>query len=219
MIILCDFDGSVTERSVSELIEDRSHPSNEQQRPAVARTGGGEERPVSGQWQLVDLAQHITADDSALDPTLPALPDPLRVRDGFGDFLSLVRRRQDCVHLLTNDLEHVLRSILPPGVEFSAAADEFDAGWSHGVRSASDWRMRRVSELLRGHVGQRSVYIGNGRADFTAARLCQRIYAVKGSSLAEACHVARRPVTEFETFDEIAHALYGVGLSECRVSA
>jgi 2-hydroxy-3-keto-5-methylthiopentenyl-1-phosphate phosphatase len=64
-----------------------------------------------------------------------------------------------------------------------------------------------VAELRARHDGHTTVYVGDGRLDFPAARTCDRVFAVAGSTLAKLCAEAGVAFTAFETFDEIARAL------------
>ncbi|HEY5955818.1 MAG TPA: hypothetical protein VIV60_04665, partial [Polyangiaceae bacterium] len=81
MIILCDFDGTVTERTVSELLWDRSHPSTEQHRV--------EERTVSGQWKIRhDVSSSITPAHATPETALSTLLGSIRIRSGFEAFVN-----------------------------------------------------------------------------------------------------------------------------------
>ena len=70
-----------------------------------------------------------------------------------------------------------------------------------------DFKIQVLENLRARHPGHRVVYVGDGRLDFPAARLSDRVFAVKGSTLARLCREAGVACTEFERFDEITAAL------------
>jgi len=74
-----------------------------------------------------------------------------------------------------------------------------------------DFKVRVLDDLCARYrpLGRGTVYVGDGRMDFPAARRADRAFAVRGSTLGRLCREAGVPCVEFQGFAEIASALWG----------
>jgi len=207
MLILCDFDGTVTERDVTDLVWDGAVPRGERRQMV--------DRVTSGQWTMHEYIAHgYSYVEESPSCILSELVQKVRIRSGFSEFVEVVRSRGDHFHIVSNGLDFYIRALLPRNVEYSCFVGTFDGKYQvalpEGVtlRSGEDWKTHRVSELRCLHAGQTTIYIGDGRADFGPALLCDQVYAVRDSRLALMCREALRPVKEFERFGQLTRELY-----------
>jgi 2-hydroxy-3-keto-5-methylthiopentenyl-1-phosphate phosphatase len=136
------------------------------------------------------------------------------LRPGFEELVAAAAARGWPLHVVSHGLGFYLRALLPAGVPFTAFEGVFDGDrWSvilppgFALPPGKDFKIQVLENLRARHPGHRVIYIGDGRLDFPAARLSDRIFAVKGSTLARLCHDAGAACTEFERFDEITAAL------------
>ena len=71
------------------------------------------------------------------------------------------------------------------------------------VAPGEDFKSRVVADLRARHPRHATVYLGDGRLDLPAAETCDRVFAVRGSRLAELCARA----LPFDALDEVVAAL------------
>jgi 2-hydroxy-3-keto-5-methylthiopentenyl-1-phosphate phosphatase len=140
----------------------------------------------------------------------------VHLRDGFEAFAAQCRRRGVPLHVISHGLTFYIRELLPPAIPFSAFEGAFSDGrWQvtlpAGVALArgEDFKVRVLDDLCARHPGRGTIYVGDGRMDFPAARRADRAFAVRGSTLGRLCREAGVPCVEFQAFGEIAAALWG----------
>jgi 2-hydroxy-3-keto-5-methylthiopentenyl-1-phosphate phosphatase len=103
--------------------------------------------------------------------------------------------------------------LVPPDVPVFAYDVRYDGRWRlslpTGVTLApgEDLKTQVLGELRARHPGGAAVYVGDGRLDFEAARRCDRVFAVRGSTLARLCRQASVPCTAIDTFHDVIAAL------------
>jgi 2-hydroxy-3-keto-5-methylthiopentenyl-1-phosphate phosphatase len=206
-LIVSDFDGTITLADFTNLIWDRHVPYDWR---AVLT-------PLSREGVLspLEMIAHGYGDVAASPEALLAelLPHG-RTRPGWTAFVERCRARDWPLEVLSHGLEFYIRPLLPAGLPFTAFDGRFEGGRWHvtlpaglAVPAGRDFKAHVVSLLRARHPGHTTVYVGDGRLDFPAARTCDRILAVADSTLARLCAEAGLPFTPFETFDDVAAAL------------
>jgi len=206
MLILCDFDNTITQADVTNLIWD--HYFRPDWREVLLP------RFLSGDIDSIELMQlgykPVNAPATEL---LSFVQQRIGLREGFTDFASCCKARDWTLHIVTAGLDWYVRAYLPPGIPITALAAKLNHGWDvtlplgvH-VPRGQDYK-RHMLELLRGkHTGQATVFIGDGRNDFPAARACDHVFALKDSTLESLCIEHGVKCAVFETFREIQQAL------------
>lgn len=206
-LLAIDFDGTITVEDITNIIWDAHVPFD---------------------WRAVLMPPSRTGDVTPLEligngyrevrRSAEALLDEVRphahLRPGFEELVAAAAARGWPLHVVSHGLGFYLRALLPAGVPFTAFEGVFDGDrWSvilppgFALPPGKDFKIQVLENLRARHPGHRVIYIGDGRLDFPAARLSDRIFAVKGSTLARLCHDAGAACTEFERFDEITAAL------------
>ncbi|MCL6549103.1 MAG: MtnX-like HAD-IB family phosphatase [Alicyclobacillus sp.] len=144
--------------------------------------------------------------------------DHTRIRDGFGEFVSLCAQRGWLLAVVSGGFDFFVRPALAPfGDQVQVFCNEIDATgprlrvvWSHpcdelcsgGCGLCKPAVMRR----FEGEVA-RSVVIGDGVTDMQAAQLADWVFA-RDQLLAE-CRRTGLAHTPFETFHDIVRELTG----------
>ena len=126
------------------------------------------------------------------DALLAEVRPRAHLRAGFDKLVVQARVHRWPLHVISHGLGFYLRDLLPPGL---ALAD------------GQDFKVQVLADLRARHPGRRTVYVGDGRLDFPAARRSDQVFAVRDSTLATLCRGARVACTEFDRFDEIVAAL------------
>jgi 2-hydroxy-3-keto-5-methylthiopentenyl-1-phosphate phosphatase len=210
-LVVCDFDGTITVDDLTNLVWDRHVPYDWR---AVLT-------PLSREGVLSPLemiargyADVAEGPEALLAQVLPAG----RLRAGFAPFVRACEARRWPLEVLSHGLSFYIEPLLPPGVALTAFEGRFEDGrWrvelpaGLTVPAGRDFKAHVVAELRARHPGHRAVYVGDGRLDFPAARTCELIFAVRGSTLARLCGEAGIGFVPFDTFDEVLDLLVSTG--------
>ena len=206
-LIVSDFDGTITVDDLTNLIWDRHVPYDWR---AVLT-------PLSREGVLTPLEMiargycDVAAGPEAL---LAEVVPAGRLREGFAAFVDGCGARRWPFEVLSHGLTFYIRPLLPEGCALTAFEGRFDEGrWRVAlpagmtVPTDRDFKAHVVAQLRARHPGHTTVYVGDGRLDFPAARTCDLVFAVAGSTLAKLCAEHGVAFSAFETFDEIERAL------------
>jgi 2-hydroxy-3-keto-5-methylthiopentenyl-1-phosphate phosphatase len=206
-VVVTDFDGTITLADLTNLVWDRHVPYDWR---AVLT-------PLSREGVLTPLEMIARGyGDVAQGPEalLAEVVPRGRLRAGFEAFAATCAARGWPLEVLSHGLTFYIRPLLPAGVALTAFEGIFEDGrWRVELPAGlvlpagRDFKAHVVALLRARHPGHRAVYIGDGRLDFPAARTCDWVFAVRGSTLANLCAEAGVPFTPFETFDEVAASL------------
>ncbi|HVR04029.1 MAG TPA: HAD-IB family phosphatase [Polyangia bacterium] len=206
-VVVSDFDGTITLDDLTNIVWDRHLPYDWR---AVLT-------PLSREGILSPLEMIARGyGDVARGPeALLSEVLPLgRLRPGFDAFVATCAARAWPFEVLSHGLAFYIRPLLPPGLALTAFEGRFErdrwrvelpAGLE--LPAGRDFKAHVVALLRARHPGHTTVYVGDGRLDFPAARTCERIFAVHDSTLARLCAESGIPFTPFETFDEVAAGL------------
>jgi 2-hydroxy-3-keto-5-methylthiopentenyl-1-phosphate phosphatase len=206
-LIVSDFDGTITVDDLTNLIWDRHVPYDWR---AVLT-------PLSREGVLSPLemiARGYGAVPAGPEALLAEVVPAGRLRAGFPSFVDDCAARGWPFEVLSHGLTFYIRPLLPAGCALTAFEGRFEEGrWrvelpaGLTVPAGRDFKAHVVAELRARHPGHTTVYVGDGRLDFPAARTCDLVFAVAGSTLAKLCAEAGIAFAAFETFDDVARAL------------
>jgi 2-hydroxy-3-keto-5-methylthiopentenyl-1-phosphate phosphatase len=206
-LIVSDFDGTITVDDLTNLVWDRHVPYDWR----AVLTPLSREGVLSPLEMIARGYGDVAAGpDALLAEVLPAG----RLRAGFAAFVDDCAERRWPFEVLSHGLTFYIRPLLPGGVALTAFEGRFEAGrWRVElpgdvvVPPGRDFKAHVVAELRARHPGHTTVYVGDGRLDFPAARTCDLVFAVAGSTLAKLCAEHGVAFAAFDTFDDITRAL------------
>jgi 2-hydroxy-3-keto-5-methylthiopentenyl-1-phosphate phosphatase len=206
-LVVSDFDGTITLDDLTNLIWDRHVPYDWRAvLTPLSREG------VLSPLQMIARGYGAVArgPEDLLAEVLPAG----RLRDGVEAFVAACGTRGWPFEVLSHGLAFYIRPLLPPGAALTAFEGRFvDGAWRVELPAelvlppGRDFKAHVVALLRARHPGHTTVYVGDGRLDFPAARACDVIFAVRGSTLAKLCDEAGLAFEVFDTFDDVARAL------------
>ena len=208
MIIVTDFDGTLTLDDVTTFIWDKYLPYDWRAQ-LLPPTYEGRQTP------LQMIAQGYA---DVRVPPKEMLADVLantRMRPGVEALATFCRGRGWHFAVVSHGLAFYIEALLPAWIPFTSFVGTFTE-WSWRVTlpatmaplaPGEDFKSRIVADLRARHPGHPVVYLGDGRLDLAAALTCDHIFAVAGSSLADLARVAGRTVEEFQSLDEVAASL------------
>jgi 2-hydroxy-3-keto-5-methylthiopentenyl-1-phosphate phosphatase len=210
-LVVSDFDGTITLDDLTNIIWDAHVPYD--WRKILT--------PLSREGMLspLEMIARGYADVRVPPETLLAEVTPrARFRAGFEDFVADCGRRGWPFEVLSHGLTFYLRKLLPPDVALTAFVGRFlqnsdGARWETDLPPGlvlppgKDFKAHVVSRLHERYPEHTTVYVGDGRLDFPAARTCARIFAVRDSTLAHLCDEHGYAYEPFVDFAEITATL------------
>jgi 2-hydroxy-3-keto-5-methylthiopentenyl-1-phosphate phosphatase len=206
MLVLCDFDGTATTADVTNVLWDRYGMPDWRRRLLPAYRAG-----LATTLELMDEGWRVITRPEA--ELIGAARSEIALRDGFLGLADLCDRLGWRLHVVSCGLDWYLKAFLPPTVAFTSYTAVLEDGWRVRLPpgcvlpTGRDFKIH-VMEELRGLRGpEPTVFIGDGRNDFPVARECDRVFAVRGSTLARLCRGGGIDVVEFESFATVSEAL------------
>lgn len=211
MLILCDFDGTVTERDTNSFLAQEFAPDAFDQVEHKLATREMTLREVLA----TELGGMTAGHDVIVNAAVAGIP----LRQGFRRFVDEARMRGDVLIVLSAGFRQVIEPILANAgfageLELVANDVEFTpqggvVTWRHlPVCSMCDEECKRgdVQRLRMVHPGREVIYIGDGFSDRCGAESADRIFA--RASLAaylDGLDVAYRHFDDFHSIaDELA---------------
>lgn len=211
MLILCDFDGTITTQDVTNYMLD--HFTGKGWREAVLP------RYWAGELNHFQLMQQSYAFLKTAEPELLAVSRQVKFRANFERFVAYCREKRYDLSVVSGGLDFYIRSFLPPEIPFYSYRGEFDRAGGNwqvllpewppvNLDRGEDFKVRVLEELKRQHPQDHPViFIGDGRNDGPVAQLADLVFAVSGTKLAEICAARGQKCIEFEDFAEVMAAL------------
>jgi 2,3-diketo-5-methylthio-1-phosphopentane phosphatase len=207
MLVVSDFDGTLTVEDVTTLIWDTHLPydwRNILLPPTYAGTLSPFEMIARGYADVRISPEQLLAE----------IDNRVRLRPGIEALATFCRGRGWPFSVVSHGLSFYIEALLPSWIPHTAFVGTFEEGkWKvalpPGVTlgAGEDFKTHVIAGLRARHPGRPVVYLGDGRLDLKAALTAERAFAVRGSKLAKLLQLADRDVTEFDRLDEVAAAL------------
>jgi len=206
MLILCDFDGTITERDVTDLVWNGWVPHAERKRMLSEVAGG--------RWSMHRYIAHGYGFVREPPDTLRTqLKSRVQIRRGWSRFLNVVHASKSRLHIVSNGLDLYIRDFVPEGIQISCFNARYDGCYQVDLpegcvlSDGEEFKVNRVRQLIADNRRELVAYVGDGRADFEPALLCNLIFAVRESQLAYLCRSHSIATVEFDSFDTVAECL------------
>jgi 2-hydroxy-3-keto-5-methylthiopentenyl-1-phosphate phosphatase len=203
VILISDFDGTITVDDVTTMFWDR-HLPYDWRRELLPLTYDGQLTP------LEMIARGYGDIPVGPDQLLAEARANTRLRPGLAALAGHCRARGWPFVVLSHGLAFYIQALLPADIPFTSFVGTFDGGrWQVTlppdvqVAPGEDFKSRVVADLRARHPGRPTVYLGDGRLDLPAAETCDQVFAVQGSRLAELCPRARL----FDSLEQVVDAL------------
>ena len=203
MIVVSDFDGTLTIEDVTTLLWD-THLSYDWRSELLPPTYAGAMSPL----EMIARGYRDVAQPEAR--LLAEARTHTRLRPGLTALAGLCHARGWPFVVLSHGLRFYIEALLPPGLAIVSFEGTFDGrNWEVTLPPGltpppgEDFKRHVVTDLRDKHPGEPVVYLGDGRLDLPAAESCERVFAVRDSKLAHLCPRA----TPFDTLDEVVAAL------------
>ena len=206
-LLAVDFDGTITVEDITNIIWD-AHVPFDWREVLMPASRAGTITP------LELIAQGYREVRQGPEALLAEVRPRAHLRPGFDKLVAHARAHRWPLQVVSHGLGFYLRDLLPAGVPFTAFEGSFDGErWQvtlppgFALADGQDFKIQVLGDLRARHPGRRTVYVGDGRLDFPAARRSDLVFAVRDSTLATLCRGAGVPCTEFDRFDEIVAKL------------
>lgn len=213
MLVLCDFDGTITSHDVTNLLWDRYGLPEWRDRLLPPYRAG-----LKTTLDLMDAGWRVIARPE--QELLAVVRGQTGLRPGFVELVERARVRNWQLHVVSCGLDWYLRGFLPDGVPFTSYAASLEDGWrvrlpdGCELPSGTDFKVHVLDTLRAGQPAMPTVFIGDGQNDLPIARACDKVFAVRGSTLATLARREGLPVEEFETFHSVLSSLEVSGIGK-----
>ncbi len=212
-VIFCDFDGTITQVDVTDLIlSELAHPAWQEVEQEWVRGVIGSRECLERQMALV---QATVAELRAVVDSIPVDPSFARfvrftrgariplyiVSDGFDSVIRRVLRRAGMNGSLGNGARLFASSLRVAGKRMVTSFPYAGGGCRHGCGTCKAELVRRLG---RGH--DPVIYIGDGLSDRFAVEQATVVFAKR--QLAAYCRERAIPFRPFESFAEIESVLF-----------
>jgi 2,3-diketo-5-methylthio-1-phosphopentane phosphatase len=208
VVVLCDFDGTISDVDTAEFV--LCTFAQEDWRATEALFEKGKitlEECLRRQFSLVRASR---------EQMLNALEDVATLRLGFDEFARYCKDRGIPLVIVSAGLDFVIKhflevkklknlaTIYAPKSRISADGIKFNFPRRHH-RTSVDFK----HDLVRRYKSQgfRVVFIGDGHADFAAAKEANLAFAIKGSKLEELCEKEKIPFMSISSFREVLESI------------
>jgi 2-hydroxy-3-keto-5-methylthiopentenyl-1-phosphate phosphatase len=204
MLVLCDFDGTVTEQDVTDLIWDDHLDDNWREELFSAWT-------TSRMSMVEQMSLGYGRIRCSPEQLLEQIRGRIRLRSGFGELVRVAAEREWHLQVLSCGLDFYIKELLPPGIPYHCLIGEFDGGWrvtappDIGLGPGEDFKVHLLGKLRAEHAGHAVVYIGDGRSDLCACRKVDFVFA-KGV-LADCLVKESVPFVRYSTLQDVADFL------------
>lgn len=206
MLILCDFDGTITMQDVTNLIWDHFiGPSWRGDLLSSYKDG-----QISHLKIMVEGYKLVRASkEQMLDYVRPRVS----LRPGFDALRSFSAEKNWPLTVVSGGVDFYIEPMLPAGVPFysySARHHEYcDVFAPPDIeKSPTDDFKVCVKRLLKKKFNtDKVIFIGDGRNDFPVAKVSDIVFAVRGSNLAHLCKERGQTIHEFDDFHQVVAKL------------
>jgi 2-hydroxy-3-keto-5-methylthiopentenyl-1-phosphate phosphatase len=206
MLILCDFDGTITMQDVTNLIWDHYiGPSWRGDLLTSYKHGQITHLKIMVDgYKLIHAPKH-----ELLDYVRPLVS----LRPGFDTFRQYCQTMGWPLAVVSGGVDFYIEALLPPGVPFYSYCGAHRGHWEVFAppnvekNEADDFKVC-VKRLLKNlHRKEKVAFIGDGRNDFPVAKLADIVFAVRDSTLAHFCKERGQTCHEFVDFAELVPIL------------
>jgi 2-hydroxy-3-keto-5-methylthiopentenyl-1-phosphate phosphatase len=213
MLILCDFDGTISLKDVTNAIMDHF-------------TGPDWRATLLPDYRAGQIShfQIMSGLYGNLKTPLPELLEfsrqSTRLRSNFDQLVNFCREQNYHLAVVSGGVDFYIRQHLPPDIPFYSYLGQYDEAEQLWRVSLPDWplvdltagqdfKVRVLEELRRKYPADTpAIFIGDGFNDGPVAQQADRVFAVRGSNLTKVLRGRGKPFTEFEDFAEIVNALH-----------
>ena len=211
MLILCDFDGTITSKDITNVLIDE-YAGTDWRETVLPDYRAGR----IGHLQIMQLSY---ANLRTPEADLVARSRQIPLRPGFEEFVEFCREHGHHLAVVSGGLDFYIRPRLPEDVPFYSYTGSFNrevGNWEVNMpawpevdlAAGQDFKVRILEELKAQHPAARPVvFLGDGRNDARAAAAADLVFAVRGTMLAATFAAQGRRFHEFEDFFQVIDVL------------
>jgi len=206
MLILCDFDNTITLRDTTHVLLDDFTDG------AWRNVQSEYERHEISHFEVMRRSYEFLQTPKA-ELVAYALAN-IPIRPHFADFVDYCQQNQIDLIVVSGGLDFYIEALLPHKLPVHSYLSEYAAYWKVSlpadvtVGEGEDFKVKVLQKVLP-HTAEPHpvVFIGDGRNDQAAANHADYVFAVTGSPLAHTRHADDLPTFEFEDFGEVLEVL------------
>ncbi|MCY3414305.1 MAG: HAD-IB family phosphatase [Candidatus Heimdallarchaeota archaeon] len=197
MIILCDFDGTITDSDSCVIVLEQFTKNWEIYDDYLDQGKMTLKQAMEAQFGL------ITTPPSEI---LSFLADKVQIRSGFEEFVKYCKNNGIELIIVSAGLDFIIKEFLPMELPLICAETHFEDKLllrfpEQKFPDAIDFKEDMVRYYRE--KGEKVIFIGDGGSDFRGAAVADEVYAIRGKRLHD--HITRS--IPFDNFSEIVTKL------------
>ncbi len=207
MIVICDFDGTITLQDVSVAILD--HFTAHEWRDLLKAYREGE----IGHFDIMkDSYVYLK---TPLQELLDYVRQKIAIRPNFEALVKLCEDRNWPLAVVSGGIDFYIRAFLDETIAVHSYLSHYDEHWRVRLpewpvvdfEAGQDFKVRVIEELQLEYPGVPVAFIGDGRNDWAAAQHADYTFTVKSSQLARLSEEGGLAHTNFTDFAEVIAVL------------
>ncbi len=214
MLVICDFDGTITQDDVTNVLLD--HYTGREWRDLLEPYRAGE---IS---HLDIMRNSYRFLKTPAEELLDFARRNIRVRPNFKSLLKLCRERDWPFAVVSGGIDFYLKDFLDEGIDYYCYLGEYKESWQVrmpdwpvvDLAAGHDFKVRVVEELKLKYPGREVVYLGDGANDWPAGSQAQKLFTVAGSRLSKLSAEAGKAHVDFTDFGQVVEILNNSELVE-----
>lgn len=207
MIIICDFDNTITLQDVTHLLLD--HFTEKEWRELLSPYRAGE-------ITHFDIMQQSYAYlKTPIEELLDYARQHVKIRPNFDTLVSLCGEKGWHLAVVSGGIDFYVGAFLDENIAFHSYLGNHDEHWQIrmpewpevDLKAGQDFKVRVMEELQQKYPGQPVAFIGDGRNDWPAGSQADYLFTVTETPLSKMCAEADKAHTDFIDFAEVIAAL------------
>jgi 2-hydroxy-3-keto-5-methylthiopentenyl-1-phosphate phosphatase len=202
-LLLCDFDGTITLKDVTNLIIDH-YTTTDWRETVLPRFWRGE---IDHLQVMVEIYAPLkVAETELIDYSLKVT----QIRPGFKELYDFCKQADIDLVVVSGGMDFYIKPFLLDGMPYFSYTGELgESGWSvrrpavPAVVDGQDFKVQVMEELKSRQAYSEVIFCGDGRNDFPLAQHADTVFSVEGSRLSQLCTESNVPYTNFSDFFQV----------------
>jgi 2-hydroxy-3-keto-5-methylthiopentenyl-1-phosphate phosphatase len=207
MLVICDFDGTITYKDVTVAMLD--HFAGPVWREGIPAYRAGK---LSHFEHMQNLYAYLKVPANEL---LAYARRETQLRPHFARLTRFCREQKWPFAVVSGGVDFYLKDFLGEEVPFHCYLGDYNEYWKLelpewpkiDIKAGQDFKVRIIEELQLKHPGLPTVFIGDGFNDWAAASHADYVFTVADSMLSKICNEKGKSHTDFNDFAEVINAL------------
>lgn len=208
MIVICDFDNTITLTDVTHLLLD--HFTEKEWRDLLTPYRAGE----ITHFDIMEKSYAYLK--TPVEELLDYARQHVKIRPNFDALIDLCQEKGWHMAVVSGGIDFYIGAFLDEGIPFHSYMGHHDEYWrirmpewpEVDLKAGQDFKVRVVEELKLKYPGEQVAFVGDGRNDWEAGSRADLLFTVTNSLLSKICDQQGKAHINFTDFAEVITALH-----------